>query len=78
LITIDPPKQLLGRFPTHRRWILRDDRDPGVEEVSEQHIVESHQGSAVMQVEPVQGATGADAQQVLAGEERGRRLPQSQ
>ena len=69
MITIDAAKQLLGRCPTHGRWILRDHRDPGLEQVRKEHIIEPDQRNAVMQIQLVQGATGADGQNILSGEE---------
>src|SRR2546430_10111597 len=64
-----PPRSTLFPYTTlfrsHGRWILRDHGDSGVEQVRKEHIIEPDQRNAVMQIQLVQGATGADGQNIL-------------
>jgi len=78
-VTVEPAEEQLGRGSSHRCRVLGDDRDPGIEEVRQQNVVEADQGDLVMQAESPQRAAGADRQQVLCREDGGRRrLPPEQ
>src|SRR5260370_33445759 len=73
-MAIEAAEQHLGGSPSDSGRVLGDDGDAGLEEVGEQDVVEADQGHTRMQSEPSEGAEGPDSNQVLSGEEGGRRV----
>src|SRR5207253_3930767 len=76
--TTDPPKQHTGRGAAYGRRILTSHRDSRFQQVREQDGAETDQRHFPVQAEASKGAEGSDRDQVLAGEQRGRRLGSGQ
>ena len=62
-----------ARAPERRR-VLRDDGEPGLDDVGERDVVEADVRDRALEPEVVDGADGLDGDEVLAREERGRRV----
>src|SRR5207245_11735068 len=77
-LTVEPPKQHIGRGAAYGGRILSDHRDSRFQQVREQDVVETDQRHFPVQAEASKGAEGSDRDQVLAGEQRGRRLGSGQ
>ena len=73
-ISIEASKKYRGRRSADRGRVLSDDRDPRLEEVREQKVVESHQRHPSVQVQGAQRPKSTDGDEVLAGDDRGRTL----
>ena len=71
-VAVEPDEEQLGRRSSHRRWILGDDCDPGVEQIRKEDVVEADQRDLVMEPAAPQCAACADGQQVLRGKDGGR------
>src|SRR6202795_3953001 len=77
-VAVEAAEEQLGRGGSHRGGALGDDRNPGVEHVGEQDVVEADEGDLVMESEPPKCSEDADAEQVLSGENRRSRGAQSE
>ena len=73
-VTIEPAKQELRGPPPKRLRVLGDHGDGGIENVGENHIVESKQCHLTLEPDASQSADAADRRKVLAGEQGGRRI----
>ena len=70
-ITVEAAKKHLGRRASDRGRVLGDDRDPRLQEIRKEEVVEADQGSPFVQSEVAHCAEGADRDQVLSCEESG-------
>jgi hypothetical protein len=68
-----PEEQLTGAAAECVR-VLRDHGEPGLQQLAEDDVVEADDRDLAAAVEGAQGERGADRDQVLAGEERCRRV----
>jgi hypothetical protein len=75
-VAVEPAKELIGRRAPDRLRILRDDGDRRVEHAGERDVVEADQRDLAFATGVAKGADAADREQVLPGEEGGRRLRQ--
>ena len=73
-VPVDAPEQDLGGEGADGLDVLGDDGDRGIEQVGQEQVVEPDHGGAVLGAPVTQRADRAQGDQVLAAEQRGRRL----
>ena len=73
-VAVESSEQKVGRRPADRLRILGDDRDRRVEDVGERDVVEADQRDPAFEPGAPERPDAADREEVLAGEERRRRV----